>query len=419
MALPVRGESFLLQRANRNILVDGGYSSRTLIAALSAPDVAINHLNIVVCTHADGDHAGGITDLLETTPIRVDEFWLPGSWADSLPELLSSPEVVVNALVWELDTFELEMTGELDQDDEEFESHLHARIAEERRMFHRKLQNDGGHANFGQQGNDIGLLWLKKLVSNTELDAANDDAAAKAFARGRRLVRYRASNERFNRQWADFWVGLINTAERIRKIAVQAIRYNVKVRWFDFSEFLNMRQTSGGEKDLLVPLNAIELLVTPSPVVGMSYVARLSPTNEECLVFMSPGNEQSETLGVVFTGDSPLGDGPGYQKSFLNSMPETKLMVIATAPHHGSESNAVAYKHLDQMATVVLWLRSGGTSKHPGKQFQSLPSVSRACTWCPHLKRQQDTVVIQLTLSRLVAFVSPLFRVRARDCTCC
>ncbi|SAL68931.1 MBL fold metallo-hydrolase [Caballeronia humi] len=77
VALPVSGDSYLLQRCGQNVLVDGGYSSRALVAALSSPRTELNHLHIVVCTHADKDHAGGFTDLLDNSSITVGEFWLP------------------------------------------------------------------------------------------------------------------------------------------------------------------------------------------------------------------------------------------------------------------------------------------------------------------------------------------------------
>lgn len=40
LALPTSGESFLLQRGGKNILVDGGYGYRTLADALASPAVA-------------------------------------------------------------------------------------------------------------------------------------------------------------------------------------------------------------------------------------------------------------------------------------------------------------------------------------------------------------------------------------------
>ena len=67
LALPTSGESFLLQRGSKNILVDGGYGYRRLADTLSSPSVGVQHLDIVVCTHADMDHAGGLVKLLSRT----------------------------------------------------------------------------------------------------------------------------------------------------------------------------------------------------------------------------------------------------------------------------------------------------------------------------------------------------------------
>jgi len=187
------------------------------------------------------------------------------------------------------------------------------------------------------------------------------------------------------------------------------------VRWFDFSEFARTRHASGGDYGLLVPLNAVELAVPPSPMHELSYMARLTPVNEECLVFFSPG-KLLKKLGVVFTGDSPMGDGPRYTQNFLPISLEPRQLVIATAPHHGSQSNAMAYVHLDTFAKVVLWLRSGGTHQHPGLAFRQLLPALRACTNCPHSNFAREVVEVQL--SCVVSLSLQLFKVRARDCRC-
>ncbi|WP_217619573.1 MBL fold metallo-hydrolase, partial [Achromobacter sp. GbtcB20] len=78
-ALPIKGESYLLQYMGKLILVDGGYTGSSLALALKKqlgkPNI---HLDVVVCTHNDKDHAGGLTDLLDRPGITASEFWLPG-----------------------------------------------------------------------------------------------------------------------------------------------------------------------------------------------------------------------------------------------------------------------------------------------------------------------------------------------------
>src|SRR5262249_41030865 len=156
------------------------------------------------------------------------------------------------------------------------------------------------------------------------------------------------------------WLALIQASASIRGIADHAITHNVRVRWFDHEEFVRTRLARGGVRDFLVPINAVEQ-APPPPVARMSYLARLSPVNEECLAFLAPPT--LSRLGVVFCGDSPLGDGPSYGNSFLPSGPRPVLPVVATAPHHGSESNAVAYGHLNAWGYVQVWLRTGGSRK--------------------------------------------------------
>lgn len=118
-ALPIPGESFLLHRQGQHILVDGGYGSRSLSTALSSQVPAIDHLDIVVCTHADKDHAGGLVDIIDKCNIRIGEFWLPGAWAESLPELLKSPGRVIDGLVRELKSFPSESLAGVDLADKE------------------------------------------------------------------------------------------------------------------------------------------------------------------------------------------------------------------------------------------------------------------------------------------------------------
>ncbi|QVX15834.1 MBL fold metallo-hydrolase [Pseudomonas congelans] len=103
IALPVDGDAFILQRAGYTILVDGGKRSALLASELAKFEVT--HLDFIVCTHADEDHAGGLVDFLDRSGISVSEFWLPGAWLQSLPVLLTHPKKVVDELVGEADLF--------------------------------------------------------------------------------------------------------------------------------------------------------------------------------------------------------------------------------------------------------------------------------------------------------------------------
>lgn len=415
-ALPIPGESFLLRRQWRHILVDGGYGSRALSAALLSSSLAVDHLDIVVCTHADEDHAGGLVDLLDNRNIGVGEFWLPGAWAESLPELLKNPGSVIDGLVRELDAFPSDDLAGIDLTDEEaIEAVVHKRVCAERSQSRNDQVRPEEYRETWRNRSLEGLEWLKRqLPEPTELEQ-NDAVAKRAFDKGRRQVLARSSRQSVDNRLVPLWLDLIKTAERIRKIAMQAIRHNVRVRWFDFGNFSRIGTAAGGEPGLLEPLNSVELR-TPSPlVVALSYLSRLSPVNEECLVFLSPpSNHWPHSLGVVFTGDSPLGKGQGYGATFLRANGAPHFPIVATAPHHGSENNMMAYVHLQNWAPVVLWLRAGGRAMHPGSTFRSLPSCARACTHCPHRKLARRLADVQLSRN----FWPWSFRVSSHDCCC-
>jgi hypothetical protein len=289
---------------------------------------------------------------------------------------------------------------------------VHAELAKEWRT--QRLEHDSNAipANSDERVQVGGLTWLKKQATNVDL---NDPSAGRTFENGCRRVLHREAKGRLNSHWASIWLNAIKTAQRIRKIAAQAIQHNVRVRWFDFHEFVRAGKPSGGVKNLLIPLNAVELLAPAPSKDKARYLARLSPVNEQSLVFMSPFHCGCwpYDLDVVFTGDSPLGDGLNYAKSFLPKG-ERCGYAIATAPHHGSENNSMAYTHLTKMSRVLIWLRSGGSANQPGPTFKSIPPHKRACMHCPQFGYVRSTAVVQLPSSGS----APFLQLRSHYCCC-
>lgn len=399
LALPIRGESFLLQRKAHTILVDGGYKSDRVAPVLRSLPTPIERLDVVVCTHGDRDHAGGLAPLLGDTGVRVGQLWLPGRWADVVPDLIRDPKGFVDGLVTELDRAADGAFGQTirTQDQEGFEATALAHISEQRsRAF--PVQGrvdqpdapDDGEEEPRFDADDDEAIDLEATEAGPEPDwfaslrnevgrLAEDDQAPAAFQSGRQRVRYRRRRRSIGKAAAQFWLELIDTAEAIRGIAKQAILRGIRVRWFDFHEFTRTRQPRGGIRNFLLPLNAVEQ--APPPQLEMSYVARLTQINEECLAFFAPPSLRR--LGIVFCGDSPLGDGRRYANSFLTAAKRPLLPVVATAPHHGSESNACAYQHLGAWANVWAWLRAGGSAEQPGSTFQALRWPQRLCSKCP------------------------------------
>ena len=114
-ALPVgQGDAFLLERGERAILVDGGRARHAFTSTIAAHSKT-QRLSIVVCTHADADHAEGLIGLLEGNTIQVEEVWLPGRWTERLADLCRDPEAFVTAAIHqahEADVSSLETFGQ-------------------------------------------------------------------------------------------------------------------------------------------------------------------------------------------------------------------------------------------------------------------------------------------------------------------
>lgn len=386
IALPVRGESFLLAKETKTILVDGGYSARKLFDALKKSGREIANIDVVVCTHADIDHAGGLKGFIDETGIAVGEFWLPGKWLDCLEELILSPNKVMNGLISDLDNGLEEPTNQI------------------------------GWSEMSQETDETAAnIWLSTLLFETSKDWVRlEEVAIRAFNAAKEKIRYRRNKGNIEENLAGFYLSLVDAADAIRAIVLQAVKHQVKIRWFDFGRFLNTRHAQGGYKDLLEPLNSVEYVRLPQK--QLSYFAKLTQRNVECLSFFAPS--QGCELGVVFCGDSPMGVGLNYQDSFLDSSNRPDWPVVATAPHHGSDSNAIAYDHMAKWAKVLCWVRAGGKKSHPGDRFSGLPASERVCTHCP--KRGEAPIRVEVDLGGCLTLpcILPIRLLTARACDC-
>lgn len=386
LALPVKGESFLLRRAGLAVLVDGGWASDKIHDVLKRNVSGLGHLDVVVCTHGDGDHAGGLPNLLNKWAGHVGQLWLPGRWVDVIPQLALDPAEFLGRLVGELDV-------ELKAPTEQVLGAIHNADDDAPRGAPddtRSAPADHDETSvehwFDDADEDMGPGepppepdWFGALRRARE-DLASDAAAARAFDAARRKVgrrRERATSE-VGTRIAHYWLGLIETAKAIRGIAVAAIRHGIRTRWFDFEAFARTRRAVGGAPRFLVPVNAVE---QASPPTGVFLYLQLTRINRQSLVFFAPPTPSR--LGVVFCGDSPLGDGRHFSHSFLQGRQRPFWPVVATAPHHGSESNRAAYAHLNAWSNVVVLLRAGGDEDQPGSTFLDQHGCIRLCTKCP------------------------------------
>lgn len=381
-ALPVKGDAFLLATDRYHLLVDGGGSPKTLARALAG----ISRLDVVICTHADRDHAGGLTKILGVAKApTAGEFWLPGAWTDYLEELVLRPGAFAAALGDEIN--EIFADGWSDDGPPE-------RNDGDPPPYDLEILNRAGLlSDLDRRADGINVVptdrdlrpvpaddWFYDLgrqhrdAAGARLPGGREVAAAMAMARpfAQPLTRPQAKRRQA------ILVDAIDTARRIREIAIQAITHRVKVRWFDFGAF-KLNPPSDGWPGLIQPVNACELVIPPPrPRVSRATFIALTTLNLESLVFQAV--ERPGTPAVLFCADSPLTGGRHGPWPGLPRVPTGGILM--TAPHHGRVSNAGAYAiaegWLPAGPRVVTWVRSGGR----GLPCTELLGRRRFCTAC-------------------------------------
>jgi metallo-beta-lactamase superfamily protein len=343
LALPVnQGDAFVIERDHLRAMVDGGNSKRQA-AVLLKRLVSDRHLDVVVCTHNDKDHAEGIRGLLESQTFSVAEVWLPGRWTDRLIDLCR---------------YEGEFFRELVQQVGDTDAATLEDFAEE---FSDPLTRDGG----GTAGDN----------REEEMPSGEDNELLDAIDR--------ALDEPPWRWWSwsswptqSLWADAIHAAERIRAIAIAARNAGCHLRWFDHELFRRGIQVHGGRQLFLLPTNSVEIASRPrrARLSALSYLA-LSVANRESLVFRSP--EDDDAPGVLFTADSDL--------AFSDRALKVHEGDLVTAPHHGSGNNANAYAVVERLAgdcETLKWIRSDGRFRaRPGQQYLARKAQA-ICTRC-------------------------------------
>ena len=159
-------------------------------------------------------------------------------------------------------------------------------------------------------------------------------------------------------------------AHRINAITDEARNQNIPIRWFRYSA----TSAKGGKDGFLVPLNSIEVRPKPRKINSLRYLA-LTVVNKQSLVFNSPSCPKWP--GIVFSAESDF--------KFRYPIPWYNGMLI-TAPHHGSESNANAYRRFKKEVGGkfdINWIRSDTKDKRrPGPSYLCLNKKHRYCTIC-------------------------------------
>lgn len=375
VALPVgQGDSFFLQRGAFTALVDGGKAVHAF-PGLYAEVLNRKRVTVLACTHNDADHAGGILGYLESS-LACEEVWLPALWTDRLEDLVMRPSAFLAELIGDIERqgerlhdqyagddapLGLDALGDIYAGDYERDTR-----AAETAFAGPAAEAPARPAPLSLGGEDGGLdelLWPETL--------------------GRRRMRV-ATTAPF-RLWTfeddeyHLYLHAMSAAERIRLIALACANRGLPVRWFQHAS----DAAGGGRRNLLVPLNAVEVPPPPPRKLGALRYLALTASNRLSLAFCSEPADGNP--GVVFTADSDLG--------FETRVP-WQPGTIVTAPHHGSEANAAAYARsraeIDGAGDVI-WIRSdGNNATRPGPSY--LGQANRYCTLCPGHGRPKQAI---------------------------
>jgi hypothetical protein len=356
-----QGDAFFLEKGGRTVLVDGG-RSRSGFPAKFQMVTDRDRVDIIVCTHNDADHALGVLGFLESG-LTCNEVWLPGSWTDRLEDMLLKPDEFAETLLKDIErmrdsrqaALSLQVLG-----DQTAEKIVPAKAEE----------NDAAPIDCLYEAFD-------KAVAK---EVYWDLFSSHPFLVWGQFLRFYNKVWHLHRNEFSLFLEALSAAERIRAISLEAYHRGASIRWFEYDSASN----SGGKSDFLVPLNARETAqVRRGRWTALEYLA-LTTSNKQSLVFLSPQNDKGPA--VLFAADSDL--------SFPQSISWTNGMAI-TAPHHGSEDNAYAYKRFDKTAANgldALWVRSDGNSKkRPGCSYLK-PLRTRFCTICRGSQRAKQDV---------------------------
>jgi len=339
-ALPVNvGDSFLLHCNEKYILVDGGMNKNHIITLLNKERIPDRHIHYLICTHYDIDHANGIIGILKSGKYTFDELWLPeifGSIGYTISEKLEDILVFWRKNYHKID----ELLELLNEDITNLEINNHAEL----------------------QVNSFEKL-NSKVLENILLNFTN------------RYLRYFCIYYFFGPTSIN--LKMINSFYKICLLLTNALHSSAYIRWFKYMDSLQHSRCPNS----LYAENAVETAITIySPEIFMKMLW-LTTINKHSLVFLFE-EDNSCFPNVLFTADSDL--------HFYSQQKILKDFSIVTAPHHGSESNSLAYSKID--GNNLIFVRSDRSQlRRPGPSY--LKQAKRYCTICRNRGPKQKIVI--------------------------
>ena len=434
-----KGDAFLLENNGWYCLFDAGGSGNRVKTILKRKK--IKKLDLAICSHNDEDHANGFIKLLEKdSKIEIKEIWLPYWWASILqyaeehhidwseiecfneelneivkneyrPDLLYSDEQPsLSTEAFNYKTLPNLADHKLGDFENKYELRCN-RIRDEIYHLFKKEQIDLLLQDFGVSQEKLYEVteYIARKVSKrvtTEIfefseeeihiltrhivydfihDFISKYVPIRVYFSLRRLksllshiIDYHIDKFCFqNRYYAThghseefkFSQDLKIKFNRIMEIAILANQRGCVIRWFE--------PYSGSGKSIPIDYGFYALssvnkcqVKRLKNTMALFYALSLSIENQYSLVF----EYHKDNVPVIrFSADSDC-----YCQSF-----PYKNNIIVTAPHHGSEANAVVYNKLK--GDDIIWVRSdslGRTQGRPCNVFKSLKN--KYCLACKH-----------------------------------
>jgi hypothetical protein len=329
-ALPVNeGDAFLLQSDDLTVLTDGGNNSEVLIKLLHKA-LRKKRIDILICTHYDGDHYKGVIGLIQSGEFSIGEIWLPEiigsigytikkSYRNSVQALRKLPEFT-SPDIYADKVEQIKMLRNAEVTEEEFERTM-------------------GKTRFPPP-----------IIRPDPLTEGNLN---------------------------EFQENVLTQFYQLSNLTHIFYASGTLIRWF---------RHENGDRSVrvhdypLYAMNGVETSINflADPTV-LLYAVSLTVINHSSLNFKYDKGALPE---VLFTGDSDL----RYRSTSLMLRDRS----VVTAPHHGAESAGSAYARI--AGVELTYVRSDRSSRaRPCAEYLALPN--RYCTICRGHTHKQDIVL--------------------------
>ncbi|EPZ52548.1 metallo-beta-lactamase domain protein [Bacteriovorax sp. BAL6_X] len=324
ISIPVNsGDCFFLEgditSGKVSVLVDAGQGlvDKTDIDEYLYHNLKISRLDIIIVTHNDRDHSGGIKKILNNNNITKKEVYLPALWFDRVDDAIARPREFFRELLDDISSLkdkEISYSDEecsvIDKEGEEFED--------------MKPLNDVDESQYEETSVHEGISLHRKTARALHI--------YKCKSCRQRLI----SNKKLSKKKLSALNEALGALSEIIEIYSLALEKNLDIRWFDYDKTSDL-QGNLSSIDLLTsnpivrPVNSKYIQVPKIRKHRAYYYIHVNRLNRRSLVFIHRGNGGD----VLFCADS-----------LLHFKLPSSSNLLATAPHHGRAANDVALKKL-------------------------------------------------------------------------